>query len=258
MTQSILHIPHSSSIIPFYDGYLASEKEIENEILKLTDWHTQDLFSHPSAIPIITPFSRVFCDVERFHNDEDEEMAKYGMGMTYTRLDNGKDLRSVNKELNAKIYKDYYKPHHEKITVEVDKQLQTNGKALIIDCHSFSEIPFERDLNQTRPRPQICIGTDDFHTPKHLINFSQEYFKNKGYNCKTNNPYKGTLVPLKHYKKTPQVQSIMIELNRNLYLKDNSNQKNKDYQQLKDDICEFLDKLHISASISYNKNVLEI
>jgi N-formylglutamate deformylase len=34
----ILHIPHSSTIIPFSEGYLVDSIALENEILKLTDW----------------------------------------------------------------------------------------------------------------------------------------------------------------------------------------------------------------------------
>jgi N-formylglutamate amidohydrolase len=59
----ILHIPHASANIPDREGFLDEEK-VQAEILKLTDWYTDDLFQSEEAIRLIAPFSRVFCDVE--------------------------------------------------------------------------------------------------------------------------------------------------------------------------------------------------
>ena len=38
MKKIILHIPHSATVIPINEGFILTENEIENEILKLTDW----------------------------------------------------------------------------------------------------------------------------------------------------------------------------------------------------------------------------
>lgn len=75
MKKLVVHIPHSSTFIPFYEGYVVDAKTIQNEILKLTDWYTDDLFLSEKDINFVTPFSRIFCDVERFENDEDEVMS---------------------------------------------------------------------------------------------------------------------------------------------------------------------------------------
>ncbi|KKR21578.1 MAG: hypothetical protein UT48_C0006G0030 [Parcubacteria group bacterium GW2011_GWE2_39_37] len=242
MKKIILHIPHSSTNIPIKDGYVVSDVELRSEMIKLTDWHTDDLFQHKEAMQIITPFSRLFCDVERFPEDKDEVMAKVGMGMIYTNLDNGKVLRSINAELRNKIYKQFYQEHHSKFLQRVEEFLGRNDRCLIIDCHSFSSIPFERDLNKTLPRPDICIGTDDFHTPKTLVDATVKYFENNKLSCKVNMPYAGTIVPLKYYLKDKCVQSIMIEVNRNLYLEKNSNEKNKNYKEIKEILNGYIDE----------------
>lgn len=41
----ILHIPHSSVNIPDRQSYISDKNTIQDEILKLTDWYTYDLFS---------------------------------------------------------------------------------------------------------------------------------------------------------------------------------------------------------------------
>jgi len=39
----ILHVPHSSTNIPLMDGYTVDSSSLASEILKLTDWYTDDL-----------------------------------------------------------------------------------------------------------------------------------------------------------------------------------------------------------------------
>ena len=65
----ILHIPHSSAHIPSRDGFIFDFRTIEKEILKLTDWYTDELFDLKGYTKIVTPFSSILCDVERFGDD---------------------------------------------------------------------------------------------------------------------------------------------------------------------------------------------
>jgi len=47
----ILHIPHSSCVIPdnFRDQIVLSDKELLAELLLMTDWFTDELFAFPRA-----------------------------------------------------------------------------------------------------------------------------------------------------------------------------------------------------------------
>ena len=160
MRKLILHIPHSSSNIPLLDGYISDVFKIKTEIIKLTDWYTDELFDSENEIKIIAPFSRIFCDVERFVNDDKEIMSKVGMGATYELFDDGALLRKLTPKLREIIIKDYYLKHHKALNEEVDRQLRQYGKVLILDCHSFSSTPFIRDMNKITNRPDFNIGTD--------------------------------------------------------------------------------------------------
>ena len=99
MKKLILHIPHSSTEIPLFDGYLSSQEKINQEIIKLTDWYTDDMFDSDQDDKIIAPFSRIFCEVERLSDDEPEVMAKSGMGVLYEKFDYGEPLRTVTPKL---------------------------------------------------------------------------------------------------------------------------------------------------------------
>lgn len=236
----ILHIPHSSDVIPDQKSYLVNQKELNREILKLTDWHTDNLFSFDGGIAIKADFSRVFCDVERFADDQHEPMAQFGMGALYEKMDDGSTLRTVTEPLRVHILSHFYWPHHEKLNQAVEHQLKTQGKALIIDCHSFPSKPLNCSLNNNSDRPDFNIGTDAYHTPGYLIEFSKTFFKEKGFSLGVDWPYSGSMVPMSHYKKNKNVSSIMLEINRALYLNEPGNSKSSNYSKIKNVVAEFL------------------
>lgn len=240
MNKLILHIPHASEYIPDSTNYIVDQKILKEEVLKLTDWYTDDLFTFENACTIAAHFSRVFCDVERFSEDSQEVMSKYGMGVLYEKSDEGISIRNLNPVIRESILNDYYWPHHEKLKQAVEQQLKKFGKATILDCHSFPNKPFKRDLDQNPDRPDFNIGTDGFHTPHELIKLSETFFNEKGYSVGIDWPYKGTIVPLTHYKKNKNVTSIMLEVNRSLYLNENENSRSTQYLGTKDIIQEYL------------------
>jgi N-formylglutamate amidohydrolase len=237
----ILHIPHSGVEVPvnYHDSFIGGVATIERETLILGDLKTDQLFifDPERSIPVVFPYSRVFVDVERFRDDSNEPMSTRGMGVIYQ---NGHDLQPIRHELTTELRKsiliEYYDPHHAKLSHAVDDQLKTNGRALIIDCHSFpkNRLPYE-DSKQTG-RPEICIGTDNFHTPKAVLDSVLYQFLKKGYTAALDQPFSGALVPMKHFHKTKEVVSIMIEVRRDLFLEETSGQQNARFNKVKSDI----------------------
>ena len=243
MQPLILHIPHASLNIPFNEGYKIGDELLKAEMLKLTDWHTDDLFYSATDIMIKAPFSRVFCDVERFANDKDEPMSKLGMGALYEQTDTGLLMRELNASMRERILKEYYWPHHHLLADAVQVQLANYSKATIVDCHSFTNLPFIRDQNQAPNRPDFNIGTDSYHTPKGLVEFSSGFFKDKGFTVEIDWPYNGSMVPSGYYQSDKRVQSIMLEVNRSLYLREGTNEKSKGYDKIKGVLKEYLEEI---------------
>lgn len=234
MKKLVLHIPHSSTEIPLLDGYVSTQDEIQDEIIKLTDWYTDDLFDSEVDDKIVAPFSRIFCDVERFADDELEVMSKFGMGVLYEKFDDGNILRIVSTELKQEVLKNYYWIHHELLNKVVKLSLEQTKSCLILDCHSFPSSPLTRAIVRDEIRPDFNIGTDSYHTPKHIIDESINYFKSKGYTLGIDTPYSGSIVPMEYYQKDKRVTSIMLEVNRGLYLKANTNEKSQSYDKTKE------------------------
>ena len=236
----ILHIPHSSTEI--------LNKELVNkelELLRMTDHFTDELYTHKNATKVIFGLSRLICDVERFEDDEKEAMSKLGMGICYVKNSFQKLLRTVTKEEKLSIIESFYRPHHQRLSNEVDGELILKESALIIDCHSFPEVSYPFNSDFKKRRPDICLGTDMFHTPKELLHTVKRFFLEKGYEVQVNSPYSGTMVPLKHYKKDKRVKSIMIEINRRLYM-DEEGFKTEHFYEIQEEISVLLSELELS------------
>jgi N-formylglutamate amidohydrolase len=239
MKKLVLHIPHSSNVIPLLEGYVSTQEEINQEIIKLTDWYTDDLFDSEEDDKIVAPFSRIFCDVERFADDDLEVMSKFGMGVLYEKLDNGNPLRIVSSKLKSDVLKGYYWKHHNRLDDVVKNHLERTKSCLILDCHSFPSSPFNCALVQDYNTPDFNIGTDPYHTPSYLIEASQEFFKTRGLSLGVDTPYSGSIVPMEYYQKDKRVTSIMLEVNRRMYLNEPTNEKSEGYQRTKNIIQEY-------------------
>jgi N-formylglutamate amidohydrolase len=112
----------------------------------------------------------------------------------------------------------WYRPHHELLTGAVDKALNEFRRALVIDVHSFPSLPLPYETDLTAYRPEICIGSDSYHSPGEVVDELSRSFELHGFEVGINTPFAGTIVPAKHYNKDERVQAVMIEIRRDLYL----------------------------------------
>lgn len=214
----------------------------------MTDSYTDELFDIANISKLVFPVNRLICDVERFRNEKDEEMTKQGMWVCYNSTSNLSPLKKVSKKHKKEILEKYYDKHHHYFNKLTEQKLKQFGKCLIIDAHSFSSTPLPYELHAKITRPDICIGTDNFHTPQEVIEYFYKSFINAGYKVCINNPFCGTIVPLKFYSKNKAVSSVMIEVNRSLYMDENTGEKNKYFLKIKKDISDIIKNL-INISI---------
>jgi len=227
---SVIHIPHASTVVPAAarSSIALSEKELQHELLTMTDHFTDELFrvSENLAKAVTFPVSRLVVDPERFVNDRDEPMAAKGMGVIYTLTSSGQPLRKApSMQERDELISMYYFPHHLGLAQEVDAALAMHDRCLIIDAHSFASRPLPHEADQHPDRCDICVGTDPFHTPTWLADFTVHAFRNRDYRVEVNRPFGGSLVPEKHYRQDKRILSIMIEVNRGLYMDEVSGER---------------------------------
>lgn len=233
----VLHVPHDSQLIPssVIGQFVISESELQSELINMTDHYTYDLYSSGVSDEQVVraPLSRLVVDVERFEDDAYETMAGRGMGVIYQV---GSKLQSLRRALNSSERKDlldkYYRPHHLKLTKTVDRLLNNYGYAFLLDCHSFPSKPLPYEIDTTNlERTDICLGTDSFHTPKHVVDLFVTEFKRQGLSVSIDTAFAGTLVPHKHYQIDSRVSSLMIEINRKLYVDESNGFKSHSFNE---------------------------
>ena len=232
---AVIHIPHASTDIPagIRHTILLCQTDLDNELLRLTDRYTDQLFHLPSeiAVSVAFPVSRLVVDPERFVEDEEEPMASRGMGAIYTRTSGGKRLRlDLQPSERADLLARYYFPHHDRLVEAVSVCLEEHGNCLLIDGHSFASKPLPHEPDQTPHRPDICIGTDAYHTPPWLTEQAVGNFQEDGFDVGVNRPFSRALVPMKFLGREPRVASVMVEVNRSLYMDEESGHRLPDFE----------------------------
>lgn len=222
----ILHVPHSSRTIPaeVRSGIFLDDATLRTELDQVTDTLTDKIAflaisKLVSRIPrpwlFVNSLSRFVIDPERFPDDR-EIMNTVGMGAVYEKTASGKRLRAENFD-RTQLLNRYFYPYAQGFTELVENILDGTGTALIIDVHSYGAEQHPNAVNHGQRRPAMCIGTDEFHTADWLTEIFRAEFSKLG-DCFENEPYAGTYVPLKYYRKDRRVQSIMMETRADTYL----------------------------------------
>jgi N-formylglutamate deformylase len=244
-TPVVVHVPHASIFVPEEMRRCFKTPDFEAERLRMTDWYCDELFDSGHAMAVF-PISRLACDAERFRDDGNEPMAAVGMGAVYTGMSDGSALREVTAGEREAILRRFYDPHHAELAGLVGERLRRFGCCVIIDGHSFHPAPLPYEADQSPDRPDVCIGTDRFHTPPALADAAAEFFRAAGYSVGFNRPFAGALVPAQYFNKDLRVRAVMVELNRRLYMDENAG-KTDGFESIKTLLGQFSDTLALSA-----------
>ena len=227
---TVLHVPHASRVIPpnVRRSILLTDDELSAELRRMTDAFTDELFQLDPAVAraVVFPVSRVVVDPERFLDDATEPMAKRGMGVIYTRTSGGEVLRGTPDEATRRrLVESYYAPHHRELTAAVDSSLRNHDSCLVLDCHSFPSKPLPYEDDPAPDRPDICLGSDEFHSPAWLVSGAAARFRDAGFRVAIDSPFAGALVPASHYRSDRRVLALMIEVNRAAYMDEESGER---------------------------------
>lgn len=213
----ILHIPHSGTM--FLNERAAYVNELAWNARDVIDWFTDELFTPSAAdsriIPVVFPYCRTECDVERLIDDP---LEKKNLGICYDSHISYKEngfFKLPDKSFWHYDRHDYklYIDHHQKM----ERLLLEHNEPLLIDCHSFSSHPtvLQPDYDQNK-QYDICIGYNDDKTKPDdmIIGTIRSHFESYGYRVGINCPYSNS----KTFNVPTPYKSIMIEVNKRCYM----------------------------------------
>ena len=215
----LLHIPHDSLKVPkfFYKDLIISKEEFRKYNLTMSDLGVSYLIKDLKGKRVKAKYSRLFLDVERFKDDDQEVMSKYGEGVVYIKTYDGKLFHEHDEKYKKKVLK-YYDKYHHKLDKVTKKLLKKDEELLILDIHSFSDKMADKFFDGNYP--DICIGVEPDYYNEEILNKIINKIKELGLTYQINYPYKGSLVPNCVYtsKVKGKITSIMIEINKRIYL----------------------------------------
>ncbi|MFT5758563.1 MAG: N-formylglutamate deformylase [Alteromonadaceae bacterium] len=224
----ILHIPHSGTEI--LDRNISRK-----DILRGTDWFTDELFSHPSAERVVQKHSRFIVDCERLPDDI-ESLLKDGYGISYNKDFDGNDINVPNKDEMIEIYK----THHQELNKTTRIVLCWIPVIFVVDCHSFGYEQNKADID-------FCLGFNSDFNNFEMLEKMKNHLEKNGYKVGINTPYGNAIVPNDFYG-NKLVKSIMIEVNKRLYLNNQNTEqfcKSEGFEQTQNVITELLDIISI-------------
>lgn len=237
----VLNIPHAGT---WFGGdvlagnFLGKTDAFINNARDVIDWYTDELFSPTKDVLNITavafPYCRTYCDVERMIDDP---LEKENLGICYEDRIRGPhygfyrfDGRSGTRKNRIDPYR-YYVEYHSRM----EMLLVESDTPLLIDCHSFSSraTAILKDLGNAEGI-DICIGFNEDKTKpdKSVIETVIQHFTSLGYNVGINEPFSNS----KTFNTPAKYHSIMIEVNKKLYMDEDTLEKTRHFEALQQQI----------------------
>jgi N-formylglutamate deformylase len=217
----LVHIPHAGTRVPasVRETLLLDDDALATELRLLTDHRTDVLAAGTGelgATRVVHRLSRLVVDPERFP-DEREELAARGMGAVYTRGHALQPLRAPSPGEVELLLARYFHPYAARVTEVATQLLAVHGRLTIVDLHSYPSVRLPYELHHG-PRPELCVGTDRFHTPAWLRSLVTEVAAAHHLDVGLDTPFAGAYVPEVHHGRDRRLSSVMLELRRDLYL----------------------------------------
>jgi N-formylglutamate deformylase len=256
----VLDSPHSGVEYPEDFKYAVNLSDLR----RAEDTHVDTLFNFGpdlGASLVAAKFPRSYIDANRSLDEIDPELletpwpksyvasekAKLGKGLVWRLLDDGQSIYQCKLsvvEIEGRI-NGYWRPYHAMVRGALDDAYSHHGFVMHINCHSM---PSVSDVYTTeRPglvHPDIVLGDRDGTSADPAITaFLQDAFLSRGYSCWVNDPYKGVELVRAYSSPLNDRHSIQLEINRRLYMDENSLELHEGFDKLRADLQRILGEL---------------
>lgn len=252
----VFNSPHSGRHYP--PRFLEMSRLDSLSIRRSEDCYVDDLFFgavHLGAAFLRANFPRAYLDANRepweldprmfsdrvppFANIHSPRVAG-GLGTLPKLVADGMDIyegRIPVMEAMSRI-EHFYMPYHATLRDLLHTTRARFGHAILVDCHSM---PKNIRVPQGDIRPDIIIG-DRYGTSAsgEFIRLAVSLLSAKGYAVEQNRPYAGGFITEHYGRPAHNIHALQIELNRGLYLDDQTLEPSEGFAALRDDLAEFM------------------
>lgn len=142
-------------------------------------------------------------------------------------------------EINHRI-ESYYLPYHAALSGLIHQLWEKFRTVWVIDCHSMpssAAFTLGRGIEVAGLPVDIVLGDlDGASFPLAHRNQLQDNLRKRSYRVSVNDPYKGFEILRRHTRPLEKIYGLQIEFSKSIYLENDKEIKNNNYNKLKNDI----------------------
>ena len=257
MPALVLDSPHSGHDFPADFDAIVSEAELRES----EDCYVDELYAaaHELGVPLLAArFPRTYLDPNRNAGDVDLELiegpwpweyrpsgkARIGKSLIWRTLEDGRPIyaRRLLPETVRRRIERAHTPYHRCLQEILETSVKKFGKVYHINCHSMRCVAGKQSEDGAgNVRPDFVIGDRDGTTCEpRFTEIVRSTLAGMGYRVTVNDPYKGVELVRAYSDPRSGRHSLQIEINKRLYMDENSLQKNSGFSSLQKNLGELL------------------
>ena len=261
----IIDSPHSGTEYPLDFNHQADFAQLR----QAEDSYVDELYKHVSSIGGVfldAKFPRSYIDPNRSENDfilEDLHeknnsaceikfkptiKSQLGIGLVWLKIPpNGEPMYKDKITLKQLMHRvnTYHRPYHKILKNILDNTYKKFGKFYHVNAHSMqNQATAMSDQSQGTKRPDFVIGDREGTSCKRrFTDLIVDFLKSLNYSVDVNYPYKGMELIRAYSDPLQNKNSVQIEVNRKLYMNEETREKIDNFKILKQDLKKLINEI---------------
>lgn len=134
----------------------------------------------------------------------------------------------------------YHQPYHQALQREIDAAHERFGVVWHLNLHSMPSDSYEvLEIDTDKPLADFVLGDRDGTTcDPTFIGIIEDFLLQRGYTVARNDPFKGVALIARIGRPEENRHSLQIEVNRRLYMDEQSYERSVNFENLQRDISE--------------------
>ena len=261
----IIDSPHSGTEYPLDFNHQADFAQLR----QAEDSYVDELYKHVSSIGGVfldAKFPRSYIDPNRSENDfilEDLHeknnntceikfkptiKSQLGIGLVWLKIPpNGEPMYRDKITLKQLMHRvnTYHRPYHKILKNILDNTYKKFGNFYHVNAHSMqNQATAMSDQSQGTKRPDFVIGDREGTSCKRrFTDLIVDFLKSLNYSVDVNYPYKGMELIRAYSDPLQNKNSVQIEVNRKLYMNEETREKIDNFKILKQDLKKLINEI---------------
>ena len=249
----LVEVPHAGLGVP--DSVRPLLAAPEAALLRDADIYVDQLYDQAAdagATVLAARLSRYVVDLNRASDDVDRETvpdhptprALQPRGVVWRITTDGRP--ALERPLSFAELRDrvdrFYSPYHRELEAQIERLRERFGFAVLLAAHSM---PSSSRSNRGSPRADVVPGTRGRTTAApEVIDLVDEHFVSAGHSVRHDDPYRGGWTTANYGRPHEGVHAIQIELNRALYVDEETlAPKSEEFQRLRRLLTDLIERL---------------